>query len=52
MNKFPELRQKEIERFLRDFSSPGTLRFKKNNRVGLNRAGNSFTVHNKHGKTR
>jgi len=34
------------------FSKPGSLKFRNNKWVGLNREGKPFTVHVKHGSTR
>ncbi|NSW83123.1 MAG: hypothetical protein HPY90_07590 [Syntrophothermus sp.] len=52
MSKFPELNRKEFEAFLLHFSMPGSLRFRNNKWVGLNREGKPFAVHVKHGSTR
>ena len=52
MNEFKELRRGEFERFLEAFSKPGTLKYRNNKWVGLNRKGGPFTVHVKHGSTR
>ncbi len=52
MNKFPELNRNEFERFLERFSISGTLRFRNNKWIGLNRERKPFTVHIKHGNTR
>ena len=52
MSNFKELRKNELEKFLEAFSAPGTLKFPNNKWVGLNRKGQPFTVHVKHGNTR
>jgi len=52
VRKFPELAHREMERFLREFSQPGTLRYGNNKWVSVTRTGKTFTVHRKHGETR
>lgn len=52
MSRFPELNRRQLERFLKTFSRPGTLKFRNNKWVGLNRSDRPFTVHEKHGTTR
>ncbi|NJL59519.1 MAG: hypothetical protein HC887_07625 [Desulfobacteraceae bacterium] len=52
MNKYFELNRNEFQRFLEYFSLPGTLRFRNNKWLGLNREGMPFTVHVKHGSSR
>lgn len=52
MSEFKELRRNEFEKFLEAFSKPGTLKYRNNKWVGLNRKGETFTVHVKHGSTR
>ncbi len=52
MSRFPELRQVEFERFLLAFSRSGTVKFRNNKWVGLNREGKPFVVHVKHGETK
>jgi len=52
MSSFPELKKIEFEKFLQAFSSPGTLKFRNNKWVGLNRNGKPFTVHIRHGTTK
>ncbi len=52
MSEFKELRRGEFERFLEAFSRSGTLKYRNNKWVGLNRKGEPFTVHVKHGSTR
>jgi hypothetical protein len=52
MAKFRELHHKEMQDFLQAFSLPGTLKFRNNKWIGLNRQGRPFTVHVKHGSTR
>jgi hypothetical protein len=52
MARFRELRQAEMQEFLQAFSLPGTLKYRNNKWVGLNRDGRPFTVHVKHGSTR
>lgn len=52
MSKFPELKRSEFEAFLLQFSKPGSLKFRNNKWVGLNREGKPFAVHVKHGSTR
>lgn len=49
MSRFPELRRSDFERFLQTFSRTGTLKYRNNKWVGLNRDGKPFTVHVKHG---
>jgi len=51
-DKFRELRKIEFEAFLLEFSKPGSLKFRNNKWIGLNREGKPFTVHVKHGKTK
>ena len=41
-----------MQEFLQAFSLPGTLKYRNNKWVGLNREGRPFTVHVKHGSTR
>ncbi len=52
MNKYSELNRNEFQRFLEYFSLSGTLRFRNNKWLGLNREGKPFTVHVKHGNSR
>ena len=52
MIEFRELRSGEFEKFLKAFSKAGTLKYRNNKWVGLNRQGEPFTVHVKHGRTR
>jgi hypothetical protein len=52
MSEFRELRREQFERFLEAFSRSGTLKYRNNKWVGLNRKGEPFTVHVKHGHTR
>ncbi len=52
MNEFRELRRGEFEKFLEAFSRSGTLKYRNNKWGGLNRKGEPFTVHVKHGSTR
>lgn len=52
MSEFPELKKNEFETFLLYFSKPGSLKFRNNKWVGLNREGKPFTVHAKHGSMR
>ncbi len=49
MSEFKELKRGEFERFLEAFGKPGTLKYRNNKWVGLNRKGEPFTVHIKHG---
>jgi len=41
-----------MQEFLQAFSLPGSLKYRNNKWVGLNRDGRPFTVHVKHGLTR
>ncbi|TDA63828.1 MAG: hypothetical protein D9V47_14955 [Clostridia bacterium] len=50
MSRFKELRRAEFEKFLQAFSRPGSLKFRNNKWIGLNREGKPFTVHVRHGK--
>ncbi|KAB2951927.1 hypothetical protein F9B85_10235 [Heliorestis acidaminivorans] len=50
--KFRELRKNELEAFLKHFTLPGSLKFRNNKWLGLNRSGKPFTIHIKHGTTR
>ncbi|MEW5954527.1 MAG: hypothetical protein AB1815_12545 [Bacillota bacterium] len=52
MSNFLELKRNEFEVFLSEFSKPGSLKFRNNKWIGLNREGKPFTVHVKHGNTR
>jgi len=52
LSEFRELRKAEFQKFLEVFSRPGTLKYRNNKWVGLNRKGEPFTVHVKHGSTR
>ena len=52
MSGFRELRRNEFEKFLEAFSKPGSLKYRNNKWVGLNKKGEPFTVHVKHGSTR
>ena len=52
MSRFPELKRNEFEAFLLHFSKPGSLKFRNNKWIGLNREGKPFVVHVKHGSTR
>jgi hypothetical protein len=52
MRNFPELHRGQFEQFLEKISKPGSLRFRNNKWIGLNREGKPFTVHVKHGSTR
>ncbi len=52
MSRFPELHRGQFQEFLQTFSRPGTLKFRNNKWVGLNRNGKPFVVHVKHGTTR
>ena len=52
MSVFPELKRTEFEAFLLQFSKSGSVKFRNNKWVGLNREGKPFTVHVKHGSTR
>ena len=49
MRRFPELRRRQFEQFLEEFSSPGSLKFRNNKWIGLTREGKPYTVHVKHG---
>ncbi len=51
MSDFKELRRSEFEKYLEAFSKPGTLKYRHNKWVGLNRKGEPFAVHVKHGST-
>lgn len=48
MSRFRQLRVNQLEKFLEDFSKPGSLKYRKNKWVGLNRNGEPFTVHVMH----
>jgi hypothetical protein len=52
LSEFRELRKAEFQKFLEAFSRSGTLKYRNNKWVGLNRKGEPFTVHVKHGSTR
>jgi len=52
MSAFPELKRNEFEAFLSHFSKPGSVKFRNNKWVGLNREGKPYTVHVKHGSTK
>jgi hypothetical protein len=52
VSEFSELKRNEFEVFLLQFSKPGSLKFRNNKWVGLNREGKPFTVHVKHGSNR
>jgi hypothetical protein len=52
VRKFPELSRRVFESFLERFTRPGTLLFRHNKWIGLNRSGKPFVVHVKHGSTR
>jgi hypothetical protein len=52
MSRFPGLSRAEFEAFLRAFTQPGTLVFRNNKWLGLNRNGKSYTVHVRHGGSR
>lgn len=49
---FRELRKSEFQRFLEYFCLKGTLKYRNNKWIGLNKEGEPFTVHVKHGSTR
>jgi hypothetical protein len=52
VRKFPELHRGEFERFLEEFTEPGSLRYRNNKWLGLTREGKPFAVHVKHGTTK
>jgi hypothetical protein len=52
MSRFPGLSRVEFEAFLKAFTQPGTLVFRNNKWLGLNRNGKSYTVHVRHGGSR
>ena len=44
MSGFRELRRNEFEKFLKAFSKPGSLKYRSNKWVGLNKKGEPFTT--------
>lgn|GEM_PF-1610220 len=52
MNDFRELNRNEFIKFLEYFSKTGTLKYRNNKWIGLNKLGEPFTVHVQHGSTR
>ncbi len=52
MSRFSELNRNGFEQFLQRFTLSGTLKFRNNKWVGLNREGKPFTIHVKHGSSK
>lgn len=52
MSDFWELNRNEFRKFLEYFSEIETLKYRNNKWIGLNKSGEPFTVHVKHGSTR
>ena len=52
MSDYRELNRNEFTKFLEYFSKKDTLKYRNNKWIGLNKSGDPFSVHVKHGSTR